>query len=147
MSDEPTPATTEPYVLDAIERENDAKAWPFSFGGQTYYLPSDFDMRAMAAFSGGRLDDAFRILMGEQQWLQLQERTDVIFGFTDLQRLMDAYSKALGIDLKARAASSRSSSDMPTPSKPTSPVSTGYDSLTSSLPAGLVRRSSSAGAA
>jgi hypothetical protein len=137
---------TEPYVLEAIEREADPKAWHFTFDGDDYTLPSDFDMRAMAAFTGGRLDDAFRILLGPEQWQRMQASPKT-FGYSQFEALMKTYSSAIGVDLEKAQASASSSPSMPTLSKPTSPASTASDSLTSSLPAGLVRRPSSAGVA
>ena len=134
----------QPYVLEAIQREADPNPWPFVFDGETYYLPSDWDIRAMAAFTGGRLDDAFLILLGDEQWQRMQA-SPRIFGAAQLEALMTSYSQAIGVDLEKALRSGQSSAPRPPRSKPTSPGSTRRASQTSSLPAGLERRPHSAG--
>ena len=120
-----------PYHVDAVLREADGDAWPFEFGGETYTLPSDFDMRAAVALQANRIEDALRIMLGEEQWDRLCA-SPYVFGAKQLDDIMSAYTEALGIDVGESQASSGSSSSTPTPLKRTSRGTTKRTSRTSS---------------
>lgn len=115
-----------PYHVDAIAREADPNPWEFEFGGETYTLPSDLDMRAMAALNGGRLDDALRILIGPEQWERMQA-SSYVFGPKQLNDLMQTYLSDLGIDLGKPLPSTDSSPNTPTPLRRT------YNATTASV--------------
>lgn len=107
------------FKVEAIDREADPTPWEFEFDGDVYRLPSDVDMRVLAAMEGGRLDDALKLLLGPAQWQRMNEST-CIFGATQLQALMEAYMNDLGLDLGKPSPSTESSATTGTPLKRTS---------------------------
>jgi hypothetical protein len=107
------------YKVEAVTREADPQPWEFEYGGEVYQLPSDIDMRVVAALDGGRLDDAFRMLLGPEQWARLQD-SECMFGPQQFGDLMQAYFEDLGLDQAKPLASTVSSKSTETRSKPIS---------------------------
>lgn len=110
---------SEPFDLDALERDTNAEPFTFRFDGQDYTLPPILDMRAAAHLQEGRLSDCLRTLLGPEQWRRLVE-AQATFGFQHLNALLDKYAQHLGMDLGNLEASSRSSLPTRAPSRPTS---------------------------
>lgn len=87
------------YDLDAALAEKEAKPpFTFRFGGELFELSAEPDVRALAAFSGGRLDDALRLLLGSAQWERMQE-VDAVLDTGALKSLLEAYGEHAGIEL------------------------------------------------
>jgi hypothetical protein len=87
------------YDLDAALAEKVAKPeFTFRFGGEVFNLPAEPDVRALAAFSGGRLDDALRMLLGNAQWETMQA-VEAVLDTDALKGLLDAYGEHAGIEL------------------------------------------------
>lgn len=125
-----------PYVVEAVAREALEQPWEFTFDGESYLLPNDFDMRAAACLAGGDLERGLQILLGAEQWERLC-RSPLIFGVKQLKDLLNAYTTDIGVELGEWQASSVSSPNTATPSKPTSNGTTAYPSATSSpVPSG-----------
>jgi hypothetical protein len=90
---------TDVYDLDAALAEREAKpAFEFRFGGELFELSAEPDVRALAAFSGGRLDDALRMLLGGEQWARMQA-VEAVLDTGALKDLLEAYGKHAGIEL------------------------------------------------
>lgn len=97
------------YDLDAVIAERTEKApFIFRFGGEAYSLPPRPDMRAAAALSAGRLDDGFRLLLGEAQWERLQA-SPATFDDSAFLAMYEAYQTHIGEDLGESKASPSSS--------------------------------------
>lgn len=109
--------------VDALMAEASGEPFQFKFGGDVYTLPFSPDMRAIAAMSAGRLDDALRMMLGADQWERLQQ-VDAVFDTRALQAIMDGYASHVGVNLPNSSGSTGSSSSMVKPSKRTSNGST-----------------------
>lgn len=115
MPDVPNPIQPpEPvdFDLDALFADEEAaptKApWSFRFGGQRYMLPPYMDVRAMAAIQAGRLDDGLRMLLGVDQWDQLQASPKT-FDTPRLKAIVEQYAVyAEGVPLGESSASTGS---------------------------------------
>lgn len=120
------------FDLDAViaERES-ATPFTFTFDGHEYSMPSDVDVRALELLSDSRINDAFELLIGADDWAQIVESPKVL-GAAALGALVDAYLKHIGVsDMGESLASTRSLSSTVRPSKRTSNGSTKSDSRTS----------------
>lgn len=107
------------FDLDAVAAESEAEPFPFKFGGDVYELPAHIDLRASVAWAEGHILDAFTLLLGEDQWQQIQD-SDAVLDDNQFLALMDAYQKHLGLRAGESKASSRSSRSTARPSKRTS---------------------------
>lgn len=93
------------YDLDAaLAEKSEKEPFTFRFGGDGYTLPADPDVRALAAFAGGRLDDALRMLLGGPQWERMQN-VEAVLDTDALRGLLEAYGEHAGINLGESAAS------------------------------------------
>jgi hypothetical protein len=124
------------YKVEAVAREALEQPWEFEFDDEIYRLPNDFDMRAAACLAGGDLEMGLRILLGAEQWKRLCA-SQLVFGVKELRGLLAAYTEEIGAELGEWQASSVSSPNTATPSKPTSNGITAYPSSASSpVPSG-----------
>jgi hypothetical protein len=108
-----------PFDLDAVAREAEGEPFPFTFGEEEYVLPPQPDLLAVAAASGGRLDQLLRRLLGEEQWNHMLE-SPATFTAAHLEALMNAYGEHLGIDMGNSEASPSFYKSTVAPSKRTS---------------------------
>ena len=93
------------YDLDAaLAERNEKPAFTFRFGGADFTLSADPDVRALAAFSGGRIDDALRQLLGATQWQKMQD-IEATLDTEALKGLLEAYGSHAGINLGESPAS------------------------------------------
>lgn len=84
------------FDLDKVlEEEEEKPDFEFSFDGDKYTLPGAIDVRAIAAISGGRLDDGLRMLLDPEQWQKIQDSPKRLT-ITALERLFDDYAKFTG---------------------------------------------------
>lgn len=112
------------FDLDALAAEAAGAApFEFTFGGETYELPGQFDMRAAAALSAGKVYEGLESLLGAAQWARMQAAEQVLTD-TMLAALLDRYAEHTGVSLGESSASSSSSRSTGRPSKPTSNGST-----------------------
>lgn len=86
------------FDLDAFIADAAGEPFRFRFGGDEYTLPPSIDLRAVAALTAGRLDDAFRLLFTADQWDRIQ-RSTTVFDQRTLLALFDAYAKHSGTSL------------------------------------------------
>jgi hypothetical protein len=107
------------FDLDALVREAETDPFVFTFGGEDYELPSQPDIRAVAAMTAGRLDQALTLLLGPDQWERMQS-AEAVFDMTSLQALMEAYVAHGGTSLGNSQAPTSSSKSTAAPSKRTS---------------------------
>ncbi len=104
MSIAPVPDAETPELevlcdLDAIVAEADAKPpFPFRFDGEVYFLSSDPDIRASAAFGAGKVYEGFALLLGDDQWTRLQASSKT-FADSHFARLVADYQAYVGTDL------------------------------------------------
>jgi hypothetical protein len=82
-------------LVDELMQAENKEPFEFDFGGEDYILPPHIDIRAVAAMSAGRLDDALRMLLGPDQWSKLQASPKV-FNDMHLKVIMDGYAKYAG---------------------------------------------------
>ena len=93
------------YDLDAALAEKEPRPpFTFRFGGEEFSLSADPDVRALAAFSAGRLDDALRSLLGATQWDRMQA-VEAVLDVDALRNLLEAYGSHAGVNLGESAAS------------------------------------------
>lgn len=90
----------------------------FTFGGDTYTLPSDVDMAALQALRAEEPEKALQAMLGDEQWQRLQE-SPAVFGVRAWSKLIDAYFTHLGLRNPESGASSDSSKSTAGPSNPT----------------------------
>lgn len=104
--------TRKPYDLDAAIREgkaeHDLEPFEFTFNGDTFSLPADFDLSALDLLDAGNLAGAFLRLLGNEQRARL-DALPASFGIVALAKVMDAYMVHLGIDVGELSASTASS--------------------------------------
>jgi hypothetical protein len=100
------------FDLDALAHEANGEPFRFRFGGEDYELPPHMDIRAVAAMSAGRLDDALRMLLGDAQWTRLQASPEV-FDQHKLLALFNAYGAHSGMTPGESSASTGSSASTP----------------------------------
>lgn len=93
--------------LDALEADEAGTPFIFRFGGEKYALPPRMDLRAVAALQGGRFDDALRLMLGPEQWEQMQSAA-AVFDAYKLEKLFDAYGRHQGVSLGESSASTGS---------------------------------------
>jgi hypothetical protein len=90
---------TEVYDLDAVLAERAPKEpFTFRFGGELFELPAEPDVRALAAFAGGRLDEAMKLLLGSDQHARM-EAVDAVLDVGALTALLGKYGDHAGIEL------------------------------------------------
>jgi hypothetical protein len=87
------------FDLDAALAEREVRPpFEFTFGGGQFTISAEPDVRALAALTGGRLDDALRLLLGEQQYVAIQQ-VDALLDVAGLQLLLERYAEYAGLDL------------------------------------------------
>jgi hypothetical protein len=119
------------FKLDAIENEAKEELFTFTFDGETYTLPPDFDMRHAAMFTSGDILGGLEAVLGPDQWDQL-DSSPKILSIKRVNALLEAWCEHIGVELGESAASSRSVRRAAARSKRTSNGSTGSRSATSS---------------
>lgn len=93
------------FDLDAALAEREVRPpWAFTFGGRQFTISAEPDVRALAALTGGRLDDALRMMLGEQQWTDIQQ-VDALLDVAGLQLLLERYADYAGLNLGESPAS------------------------------------------
>jgi hypothetical protein len=110
---------TDPFDLDAFIAESEGEPFTFVFGGDTYEMAPRMDIRAIAAMSAGRLDDALSMLLGAEQWERLQ-KVDAVFDSAAMSALFGKYAEHSGLDVPNSSGSTGSSSSTAGRSRPTS---------------------------
>lgn len=99
-------AKTRPFDLDAVVAEQEPpEPFEFTFGGETYSLPGEPDVRAFAALTAERLDEGLRLLLGAEQWKRMQD-SPAHFRQSQLEALIVAYGAHVGADVGESQASS-----------------------------------------
>jgi hypothetical protein len=112
------------FNLDALASEGDGRAvFEFTFGGETYELPPEMDVRAASALSAGRVYEGLGMLLGDVQWSRMQAAEQILTEKM-LSALLQEYAAHMGIDLGESSASTGSSRSTGRPSKRTSNGST-----------------------
>lgn len=114
------------FDLDAALGE----PFEFTFGGQTFTLPSDVDLATVEKLQAGETVAALQALMGDEQYARI-EALPQVFGARAFAAVMDAYFQHLGIRQGESSASTDSSKSTGGPSKQTSNGSTKSHSRTS----------------
>ena len=101
---------TSTYDLDAViaERRTTAREpFRFTFGGQTFELPADVDVRVATAVDRRDFDEALRRLLGPADYARL-EAVDEVLTLSTLMALLDAWTDYLGTDVGESPASASS---------------------------------------
>lgn len=116
------------FDLDALRREAAGEPFRFSLGSEEFDLPVQMDQRAALLFAAadrdpGKAEQAFRMLLGVEQWERLLAVPEVVT-FDMLVGLMAAYGEHVGISLGESPASSNSSNRAARRSRRTSSVTT-----------------------
>lgn len=83
------------FDLDAFERDAAQEPFVFRFGGHTFTLPPDPDMRAVGAMSAGEILPALQRLLGTQ-WEEFEAIPEP-FGVSHFAALMEAYQAHIGV--------------------------------------------------
>lgn len=91
----------------------------FTFCGEEYSLPPDVDFQTLDELQAGHPDEAFRRLIGEEQYARLQAAPGT-FGARAFTEVLQAYVTHLGLRSPESSASSDSSVSTATPSRLTS---------------------------
>lgn len=117
-----------PFDLDAIIAEQKPapkrKQFTFTFDGETYALPNDVDLLALAAASRGDVAGAFRRLMNEADYLRISA-SEKTLNYDTLFALLNAYYEHVtGLAAGESSASTSSSKSTARPSKRTSKTAT-----------------------
>lgn len=114
------------FDLDKVlDEHEDRDPFPFKWDGQKYELPPVRDVRALGLLAAGRMLDGLQLLLGPEQFLQLQNSPKVLSA-KRLRALLDGYGAYIdGLNSGESSASSGSSRSTAGPSRPTSRRSTG----------------------
>jgi len=83
------------FDLDAVARDADGEPFPFTFGGETWTLPANPDMRAVDELTKDPMGGLSRLL--GDQW-EAFEAVPQVFGTREFAALLDAYQSHLGVD-------------------------------------------------
>lgn len=120
------------FDLDAYVADQLAAGTPFefTFGGETYILPSQPDPRAAVLYDGGLYGEAFRLMLGQEQYERFVASQAPLVRDAVLE-VLKRHAKHAGANLGESSASSVSSVNTVTRSRPTSNGST--DSTSASL--------------
>jgi hypothetical protein len=81
-----------PFDLDAVASEAKLEPFTFTFGGDTYTIEQDTDLRAAGALSRNDAESVMKRLLGPEQWAKM-EASDVVFTSTRFWALLDAFSE------------------------------------------------------
>lgn len=116
------------FDLNALRRETAGEPFQFRLGDEVFELPAQMDQRAALLFAAadtdmGKAEQAFRMLLGEDQWQRLLDVPDVL-DLDMLVGLMEAYGEHVGASLGESPASPSSSNRQARRSKRTSNVRT-----------------------
>ena len=121
-----------PFDLDAVIAEATGAPYEFTFGGETFTLPPDADVFAVQKMAAGEIGDALKLLLGSDQYARMETMPGT-FGVKAFEALMTDYMRHVGSSVGESQASTGSSASTERPSNPTSSVSTGLPSPTSSV--------------
>lgn len=86
------------FDLDALAHDTKAEPYRFRFDGLEYELPARPDMRFFAALEREHLNEAFRFLMGTEQWDRVMA-AEAVFDDAMLGALLKDYLGFVGVDL------------------------------------------------
>jgi hypothetical protein len=95
----------------------------FTFDGEEYELPVDVPWNVSELLSEGKPEEAFRLLLGPDQWQRLDDAPKV-FGPKAFTAVLGAYMEHLGLREGESQASPSSSNDTDGQSRPTSAATT-----------------------
>lgn len=100
----------EEFDLDAVQREGEdgPGPFPFKFGGESFELAGELDVRVIAALDRGDLDRALRGLLGDDQYERL-DSLPAVLDETRFKALLERYAEHRGVTLGESRASRRSS--------------------------------------
>jgi hypothetical protein len=114
----------EVFDLNVLRREVEGEPFVFRLGDQEFELPMQMDQRAALLFGAaekdmGKAEQAFRLLLGEDQWDRLLAVPEVLT-LDMLVGLMSAYGDHVGASMGESQASPPSSNRAERRSRPTS---------------------------
>lgn len=124
------PANSKILNLDALEAEATGAPFPFVFGGVTYTMSGNPDVRAVAKLEQNDLIGFLQAMLGQEQFDRLWAAPEVL-GKNELRALIDGYFEHIGTDAGESSASRKPSGRTVTPSKRTSRGTTGSRSRSS----------------
>jgi hypothetical protein len=119
------------FKLDAVAREAKAEPFEFTFDGETYTMPPDFDVRYAGMMTDGDVLGGLAGVLGPEQWERLNS-ADAILSITKVNELLEEWCEHIGVELGESSAPSRSVRRTAARSKATSNGSTGSRSRTNS---------------
>lgn len=96
-----------PFDLDAVASEAAREPFTFTFGGDTYTLPPDVDLRIIGSLTSGDITDALRRMLGEEQWKKL-EASPAVLTSDRFSALLNAYLAHSGLNVGEASASTGS---------------------------------------
>ena len=116
------------FDLNALRREAAGEPFQFRLGDEVFALPAQMDQRVALLFSAadqdaGKAEQAFRMLLGDDQWERLLDVPEVLT-LDMLVGLMAAYGEHVGASLGESPASPNSSNRQARRSKRTSSART-----------------------
>lgn len=95
------------FDLNAAIQEKASEPFRFHFGDGDYVLPPTPDLRAIVLLTEGQLAPALRVLLGPDQWAQLEGEA-ATFGLEAFTALINAYMAHAGTTLPESRASTDS---------------------------------------
>lgn len=111
------------FDLEAFVAERTGAPFKFRFGKHRFTLPPAPDVRAIAAYDGGRYDECLLIMLGAEQYQQFLEAGGLVTR-EGLLELLKRQAAQQATTLGESSASTRSSSNTRRPSKRTSSATT-----------------------
>lgn len=118
-------------IAEGANSASKKKPFDFTFDGNTYTLPNEIDVLAIASAADGDLLGALRRLLQADQFEKIKT-SSVVFTGTAMSALLDAYfTHVSALTVGESSASTRSSKSTARPSKPTSKRTTKSRSLRS----------------
>lgn len=90
------PKTKSDFDLDAVIAEGAGDPFTFTFDGDVYAMPADFDLRVIPLMSTGDMLGTLRQLLGDEQMDRL-ESSPKTFGVRAFYATLDAYVRHLGL--------------------------------------------------
>lgn len=110
------------FDLDAFIAEVERTPFVFTFGGEEFTWPGGIDVRMTTLLAEGKLDEALRVLNGEQhaRFMQAWAGHNGVLDNEVIRGLFGAHASHVGSSLGESSASTGSSKSTERPSKPTS---------------------------
>lgn len=86
------------FDLDAAGAETEpVEPFEFTFGGESYTLAAEPDIRVFALLDGEHLERALALLLGDEQWERMLASSSTFKG-RQMSALFEAYGKHAGFD-------------------------------------------------